>query len=157
MYFGHIKQLDDAEKIYPEAIARLLRIFAALDIKTLENKRYDVDGDNVFYTVMDAQTSPAADNKPETHKKYIDVQFLLEGEEGIGVIIDQGKHPVTEDLYAEKDIAFYAKDLKDELMVVAKPGNFTVLFPTDIHRPACAITAAGKIRKIVGKIAISAL
>ena len=157
MFFGHIKQLDDAEKIYPKAVVTLLKIFAKLDTKTLENKRYDVDGDNIFYSVVEAETAPAANNKPETHKKYIDVQFLLEGEEGIGVIIDQGQHPVTEDYYAEKDLAFYSKDLKDELMVEAKSGNFTVLFPKDIHRPLCAVKSSGKIRKIVGKIAMSAL
>ena len=157
MFFGHVKQLEDANKIYPKAMANLLKIFANLDSAKLENKRYDVDGDNVFYTVMDAETKPAAENKPETHKLYIDVQYLLEGEEGIGVIIDRGQLPITEDYYADKDIAFYAKEAADDLMVVARPGNFTVLFPKDIHRPCCAISAPGKIRKIVGKIAMSAL
>ncbi|MDR1828749.1 MAG: YhcH/YjgK/YiaL family protein [Methylobacteriaceae bacterium] len=157
MYFGNIKQLSEVDKAYPKAVAKLLKVFAGLDPAKLENKRYDVEGDSIFYIVSEGTTKPAAENRPEAHKRYLDVQFLLEGAEGIGLAIDEGQFAITEDLFADKDIAFYAKENADEFMIVARPGSFTVLYPTDIHRPMCAVGAPGKVRKIVGKVAVSAL
>jgi len=152
MYFGHIRQIENSHNLYPAPIARLLKIFTTLDIHALENKRYDVDGDNIFYAVSEAETKSAPLLRPETHFRYIDVQFLISGNEQIGITVDNGSYPIVENLYEEKDIAFYAEKTPDEVLVRAQAGNFTVIFPDEIHRPCCAVHKPEKIRKIVGKV-----
>ncbi len=153
MIFGHIKQLSDAEKLYPSVIAKALRYLEKTDFTTLEPGRYDIDGDKMFALVQKVVTKPKNDGKPETHRKYIDVQYLVRGNEWIGATIDCGQFPIVEDLLAEKDLAFYG-NVSGETNLEFTPGSFGVFFPTDIHRPLSGNGKEEEILKVVIKIAV---
>lgn len=45
-------------------------------------------------------------NRPEVHRRYIDIQFLAWGEEKIGIAIDTGNNKVSESLLEQRDIIF---------------------------------------------------
>ena len=92
--------------------------------------------------------------KPETAelpvgRYYIDIQYLFTGKEV------QGYAPllpgVTGEEPAGKDNIFYA-DVENEQFVTLHPGEFTVYFTNDIHRPNCTMDEPVNIHKAVVKI-----
>ncbi len=106
--------------------------------------------------MIDLTTKPAAENRPEVHRKYIDVQFLCSGRERIGVVADTGENEVAADMLAERDMLFY-RDVDNETVLEMRPGNFAVFFPSDVHRTACQTDKPEAIRKVVMKVAVSLL
>lgn len=145
----------ESNSIYPkilgEVIAYLQENFEK--IKDFENGRYNIDGDNVFMNIGEATTQEKELKKPESHKKYIDVQLLLEGEEVFGFGIDDGSYVAIES-NEEKDVYFY-EDIKNESFIKAKSGDFNIFFPADIHRPGVKNEESSKIKKAVVKVLYS--
>jgi biofilm protein TabA len=152
MYFGHIRHLDDAERLYPAVIARVLRHLAATDLVSKMGQRQHIDGDRIFYDVVDLKGGDAATVRPESHKKYLDIHLVLEGRERMGIIQDEGRMAVTDDKFADKDIGFYDASHADQCVLKLDPGHFVVVYPADIHRPACSEPPGAPIRKLVVKI-----
>ncbi|MDZ6641922.1 YhcH/YjgK/YiaL family protein, partial [Escherichia coli] len=101
-------------------------------------------------------TREAAENRPEVHRRYIDIQFLAWGEEKIGIAIDTGNNKVSESLLEQRDIIFY-HDSEHESFIEMIPGSYAIFFPQDVHRPGCILQTASEIRKIVVKVALTAL
>jgi YhcH/YjgK/YiaL family protein len=69
---------------YPPVIRKALQAVAQQDPHTLPPGKYTVDGDNLFFTVVEGQTRPLAEQRPEFHRQYIDIHIVLAGEEIIG-------------------------------------------------------------------------
>jgi biofilm protein TabA len=118
------------------------------DLKTIEKGRYPIDGENVCAIVTEDPSKNFDKTNWESHRKYIDLQSVIEGEEKIGVY-PVSKARVTKEYDESKDIANYTADGK---LYSAKPGTFFLFFPTDAHRPN--ITPGGNlvVKKIVIKI-----
>ena len=53
------------------------------DLKSMESKKYIIDGENLYANLQDYDTKLEADY--EVHRKYIDIQYMIEGEENIGI------------------------------------------------------------------------
>ncbi len=66
----------------------------------------EIDGQNIFAQIIDMTTRDAAENRPEVHRRYLDIQFLAWGEEKIGVAIDTGNNQISESLLEQRDIIF---------------------------------------------------
>jgi YhcH/YjgK/YiaL family protein len=118
------------------------------DLKTIEKGRYPIDGENVFAIVTEDPSKNFDKTNWESHRKYIDLQSVIEGEEKIGVY-PVSKAKVTKEYDETKDVANYSADGK---LYSAKPGTFFLFFPSDAHRPN--ITPGGNlvVKKIVIKI-----
>lgn len=114
--------------------------------------RHDVMGDEVFALVQEYQTAPAAEKRWEAHRKYADIQYIVSGEEAIGWALTESLD-LREDLFEDKDIAFYA-EAADHAGVRLEAGMFTVFFPSDAHKPGCSIGLPSRVRKIVMKVAL---
>ena len=69
--------------------------------------RYEIEGDSLYALVSSYGTSPAEDRRFEAHRKYIDVQVLLEGEEKIETSFASDLKPLQE-YFEPKDIIFLA-------------------------------------------------
>lgn len=135
---------------YPEAIAKALDFLAKPETAELPVGRYEIDGDNIYVLIQDQVTAPVDQKRAESHRNYIDIQFLFSGEEV------QGYAPLTDesviiDEPEGKDNIFYSP-VKNEQFVTLKPGEFTIYFTNDIHRPNCTMGEAVNIHKAVVKI-----
>jgi len=104
--------------------------------------------------VLDLITRTWDENRPEVHRRYLDIQFLAWGEEKIGVAIDTGNNEISESLLEQRDIIFYHGS-ENESFIEMTPGTYAIFFPQDVHRPACIKNKVSAIRKIVVKVAIS--
>ncbi len=116
--------------------------------------RYEIDGDAIYAMIQDNETHAVFPEKLEIHKKYIDIQLLLAGEE---IIVYRDVENLKESVpYNEtKDIAFYHHKEEGAVPLVLIPGNFAVFFPWEGHMPGVYLREGEslKVRKCVVKIA----
>ncbi len=118
------------------------------DLKTLANGRHAIDGDNVYAIVTEAPTKDYDKTAFESHRRYIDLQFVITGVENMA------KAPVTavtisKSYNATADIAYYNGEGK---IYTVPEGTFMLFFPTDAHRPNITPGGNNVVKKIVIKI-----
>ena len=117
------------------------------DLKTLAKGKYPIDGDNVFASVTEDPSKDFDKTNWESHRKYIDVQCVITGDEKMGKWPVAEITTVTKPYDETKDVANYTAPGK---FYTIPAGTFIIFFPTDAHRPN--ITPGGN--KVVKKIVI---
>ncbi|ROS11140.1 biofilm protein TabA [Raoultella sp. BIGb0399] len=153
MISGHISQLVVAQKEFPPIIFSTLKIIKALDFSQHPDGQFEKNG--VLFKTFTAPTVLPHERKPETHKEFIDIQFVITGKERVefcstGNIKPSESHP-------EQDNYFYTRSSVSLDGIDMNNGDFVVFFPWDIHAPLCHDTECQQIRKIVAKVPLSAL
>jgi len=119
------------------------------DLTKMEPGKYVLDGDNLILTIAEIDGKNQNIAKLETHKKYIDIQLVLCGQETMGwAALEKCTHE-TEPYNPEKDITFYSDKATTYLTV--NPGEFVVFFPDDAHAPAIG---TGPIKKAIVKVLV---
>ena len=138
-YRGFHKNLDTA-------IDYLTAYTTAHALAELPLGRTEVDGENVFINVMDAELHDDADSHPEYHHLYADLQIDLEGGEGWGYETAPGEEIGT----FTGDIGF--RESPDAVRGSLGEGRFVIFFPGELHKPGVARPGCSKVRKAVIKI-----
>ena len=157
MFVGMVSALDEGYLHYPAIIQQALRYLRAQDFTKMPDGTYTVDGTDIKASVQRYMTKPAAECRPESHQKFVDIQFIAEGEDCMGWCPLSPSLTVSEPYDAQKDVGFFEKLVPDS-DVVLSPGAFAVLYPEDVHRPKGAVD--GKpvhVTKVVVKIPVDAL
>jgi YhcH/YjgK/YiaL family protein len=128
--------------------------FAFLSRPCLESatdgKTVLAEPDKVFANIQTYMTKPLEGGSMEAHKKYIDVQYIVSGEEWIGWAPFGGQKVVTP-FDAGKDIGFYSGETS---LLHLRAGMFAIFFPQDAHMPCRFIKTACEVKKIVVKVAV---
>ena len=107
-------------------------------------------GQEAVYRHKDEYT--AGTYKFEAHRKYVDIQCLLEGQENIESTVLNG---LTVDMPydAEKDVEFYAQTDNQKIVTHLMPGIFAAFFPQDAHMPGVSVGGSPAfVKKVVVKI-----
>ena len=89
----------------------------------------------------------------EAHRKNIDIQYLLKGEERIACMPIE-KLTETEPYSEEKDAAFYAAEGVAAQTMTIGGGYFAIFFPQDGHMPQLCVDEPEMVKKVVVKVAI---
>jgi len=141
--FSHIDQLLRAGS----QTATRLR-----DMRSGDAEKVDLGGGG-FAINQVYDTKPRAEGFFESHRKYVDVQLIFEGEE-VMEVIDVSRISVREPYNAERDLILYANAADaSHLRLIA--GHAAIFFPTDVHMPSLrAGSAAGLVRKSVVKVPV---
>jgi len=121
------------------------------DLKAMPLGKQEIEGKHLFVSVAEYYGKQKPDALYESHKKYIDIQYVIKGEEIMG-LTTLDKAAIKEPYNEEKDIAFYNYDGGDYMK--ATPENFFIFFPEDVHRPSITTGDSVLIKKIVVKILI---
>lgn len=120
------------------------------DLLSMECGKYEIDGDNIYANLQEYDTKPVDEGKWEAHKKYIDIQYVIKGQEEMGYANISEMKPICE--YDEsKDIVFL-KGSGD--FFVVKEGFFTIFTPNDAHMPSLAVVEEEYTKKVIVKIKI---
>ncbi len=147
-----IDKISEAKKYFSvhPSFEKAFKALEAIDDNT-PNDRIGVDGDNIFINLSDYTNKNVDDCLFESHKKYIDIQFVLKGSEIIDVC-DADNLTYTDNRLETDDIAFFENtDIFSSAYL--EEGMFLVLFPGEAHRPCVAPDGKGvKVRKAVAKI-----
>jgi len=123
------------------------------NLHVLPDGRVDIDGDRVFALVQRYETVRTGAPKFEYHRKYIDVQFIVSGEEVIGWAAS-GSMQITEAYDVKKDICFGMMKKGTWTPVLLRAGQLVVLWPEDAHAPKLAAGKPSPVMKIVVKVAV---
>ena len=139
LYYGMHPRFQEAFDFIKKAIA-----------ENLEPGKYEIDGKELWASVQEYTSKLEADAKAEAHKNYIDIQFIVKGEEIIAVAPIQTEKRLTE-AKEEKDVWFYECDTQS---VILKDGDFMVLYPSDLHLPGKAVNQPSEVLKVVIKVRV---
>jgi YhcH/YjgK/YiaL family protein len=120
------------------------------DLDTLKPGKYPIDGDNAFATITDAPSKTFDKSGWESHRKYIDLQYVIKGKETI-MVADLATATVTNPYDEKKDIANYTAEGKS---YVATPDYFFLFFPDNVHRPNILVDGYPQVKKLVIKIIV---
>lgn len=133
------------------AIRKAVEFLRRPDLATLADEKVVIDGEKVFALPQHCETEAQAAPRFEYHRKYIDIQFVVEGEEVIAwAPAEQLK--ITAPYDRDKDITFGTAPPEAVTRIRLHGGQLAVLYPEDAHAPRLAAETAGKIFKIVVKV-----
>ncbi|MCX2450103.1 YhcH/YjgK/YiaL family protein [Pedobacter sp. PLR] len=119
------------------------------DLEKMAPGKYPISGERCFAVVSEYETKAPVKTKIESHKKYIDLQYIIKGKEQIGVT-SALYATVKEPYVASRDVVFYQADQLHYHQ--AKPSEFFLFFPADFHQPGVWLDAATHVKKLVIKI-----
>jgi YhcH/YjgK/YiaL family protein len=146
MIVAPIAHLERYTAVHPR-FARAVEFIQRTDLAALAPGRHAVDGDELYVSIdyQDGRGHEGA--RLEAHRRYIDIQITLSGDEEIGWRpLGQCARPNGE-FSAERDIVFF--DDSAETWVNVPPGVFAVFFPEDAHAP---LAGRGHLRKAIVKV-----
>ncbi len=87
--------------------------------------------------------------KLECHRRYIDIQLVLEGDEQMGWKTLADCHDPADEYSLDRDIRFFND--APSTWIATPPDCFCIFFPEDAHAP---LVGEGNIRKVIFKIAV---
>jgi len=148
-----IDTLSRAEKttFYPAGIRQALHAVIAQDPHTLPPGKYIVDGDNLFFNVVEGETRPLAEQRPEYHQQYIDIHIVLTGEEIIGAG-NKGLEIIPDGAFNDAHDIGFCMQISSETLIHLHPEEIAIVFPGELHRPMGSLGAGAPLRKIIVKI-----
>lgn len=148
MIFDTLKNVDNYKGL--GRVYEALKFLRETDFSKVPLGRYELQGDDIFYMVQSYDTDPDK-TISEAHKKYIDIQFMVEGEEIIGVADISDEKELTE-AKEENDVWFYS--CRTEPLTLSA-GKYMVLYPNDLHCPGVATKGTPMTcRKVVVKVKV---
>jgi YhcH/YjgK/YiaL family protein len=151
-----IDHIDNANKYYAlgKGIEKALRYLQSTDFTVMPKDKYVLDGEQLFAIVNEYDTVDPLNEQMEAHKKYVDVQFIVQGEECIG-------HATLQNQTITKPYS----DVDDYLLVLDPPkffskltaGMFSIFYPTDLHAPNLHTDKMHFVKKVVIKVAVESI
>lgn len=121
------------------------------NLDTLSTGKHPIDGDNAYASVTEAPSKELDKAGWESHRKYIDLQYVIRGKERIDVV-DINKATVTKPYSETGDAANYTAEGTSH---TAEPGTFYLFFPQDVHRPNIKVAGYDTVKKLVIKIKVA--
>lgn len=136
--------------------ATAFEYLAKTDFSALAAGRHDVEGDEVFAMVQSYDSRVKnAESLWEAHRKYIDIQYILSGQEQMGYG-PADVLTITTPYSDENDVVlFKEKPGQAHDYVRVSTGMFTIFAPHDAHQPGMAIDQPQKVSKVVMKLRVN--
>jgi len=133
-----------------ENLSKAINYLINNKLNDLEIGKHEIIGSDIFVIMSEYDTKEEANCYTEAHKKYIDIQIMLKGEEKFGFAF-LNNQTVTESYNDEKDYTFYKAELDYQYL---REGSFAIFLPTDVHCPSIMINNSIKVRKAVVKVRV---
>ncbi len=137
-------------KSLQDRIHKVFAFIAEHDLSDMTPGRYEIEGSSLYMNLEEFTTSPAEGRDFEAHKKYVDLFYVVTGEEGVDI---SDIHALSSAGYnEEKDRESLNGNAQKHMVLHA--GEYMTLFPADAHRPAICEGEPKPMKKAVFKIAI---
>ncbi|MCC6153731.1 MAG: YhcH/YjgK/YiaL family protein [Candidatus Hydrogenedentes bacterium] len=118
------------------------------DLEKLPDGKHIIDGEHLFALSFRYNSQPIEAGTWEAHRRYADLQYIVRGEERMGIGL-QGR--LEEKPYDEsRDCVFMNGDYTD--IITVKAGEFVIFWPGEAHKPNLAVTSPAPVAKVVLKI-----
>lgn len=148
MILSNLKNSSRYENLHP-AFKKAFDYIKSHDLLNADLGKIYLEEDNLFIANSNSTLKKKEEQVLEYHKKYIDIQIVLEGKETIGWK-DLGECSDEKQAYLEeKDCGLY-NDAATAYFDL-KPNDFVIFYPEDAHAP---VIGEGTVRKLVVKVKI---
>lgn len=115
--------------------------------------KYEIDGKELYASVLEYDSKAEADAKYEAHERYIDIQYIVAGREAMNVVFIE-KAKVKGEYNPEKDVVFFEHP-DEAIRCLVEAGEYGIFFPDDVHQPSVAVNGvSAPVKKIVVKVKI---
>ena len=150
MIFDHLHNARLYENLHL-GLKTGVALLADSAIMSLQDGRHLIDGERLIAMPQRYDTRLASAGKWESHRRYIDIQYIVQGEELMGWA-NTSQLRVSEPYDPARDVAFH----EGTGSVVRVPaGYFAIFYPEDAHMPCLAVDdRPALVRKVVLKVAV---
>jgi len=149
MIHDHVARADRYRPLGSQ-LALALEYIRSSDFGTVPDGRHPIDGDRVYALVQSYITKLPGQRTWEAHRRYMDLQFVIEGSEQIGYM-PPGRTSESE-YDAARDFATVPGGASDGDLLTVRVGDFMLIWPGEVHMPGLAIGPPAAVRKVVVKI-----
>jgi YhcH/YjgK/YiaL family protein len=149
MIFDKISNSGKYKCLSPR-LAKGLEYISVTDFSRMEAGKYELDGEALIAIVSEYETKSSGQCALEAHCKYLDIQYMLVGEEYVGLNFLHKQVPSK----AYSDADDYALYTDSCSMVKLTAGHFAIFYPEDLHMPGVQIENPARIRKVIIKVLI---
>ncbi len=105
--------------------------------------KYDIDGDRLFYMISENMTEPGESAAPEYHARYLDIQIVLQGREGMAFSTRPAGARRTRTLTDKEHCILPTSVIEKNRRL--NEGDF-VVFIGEVHK-LCAVGEPARVRK----------
>lgn len=119
------------------------------DLGQRPDGRHEMAGDRLFVVIARDQGRGREKSLLEFHRKYIDIQFVIDGSDSIGWLPTAKCERIATAYDPEKDLGFYYDRPDTWLELFA--GHFAVFYPDDAHAP---LGTEAPVHKAVVKVLV---
>lgn len=119
------------------------------DFSSIKPGRYEIEGSRVFALVETYLPKRYKEGFWEAHRKHLDVQYIVSGQEKIGYAPVSSMEPGPYN--PDKD--FYKLEGQGDFITL-HTGQFAILKPQDAHMPGIETDERRAVKKVVIKVRI---
>ena len=128
---------------------RAFRFLADADLRSFTPGRHPIDGDHIYLSIDHVQGRGRDGARLEAHRRYIDIQYTIAGDEEIGWMPLAACGAPAGDFDEARDVGFF--DRRPSTWLAVPEGTFAVFFPHDAHAP---LGGRGALKKAIVKVAV---
>lgn len=154
MLFGDLTRPDFADFL-PPLLAKCCHKLNTLELEALPLGQ-QVLMDDISMNVMEFTTAEAETKQAELHRKFIDIQVLISGEEAIEYSVAMPNLAHYTD-YNEQDDYQLTPDLEQKNRLVLRPKMFAIFLPNEPHKPGVSVNGDKVLKKLVVKVPVARL
>lgn len=150
MIFGNINHLSD----YPfldSAVKECFEYAKSHDLLSYEKGSHPIDGERLYVNIAEYETTTPENRFWEAHKQYLDLHFMIKGEERIDLAFIENMEQKD---YVEKD-DFLPLEGTPVVTAVLHENDFLICYPQDGHMTGLAADKPVSLKKAIFKIRIS--
>jgi biofilm protein TabA len=143
--------LDDAglyTRLHP-LFARAFDLLRAPDLRTREPGKHVIEGESLYLVIANDEGKGMDGAVLEAHRKYIDIQYVLEGNDMIGWRPARECALLTKPYDAANDVELYGE--RPLAWTPVGGSRFALYFPCDAHAP---LGGTGRLRRAIVKVGI---
>lgn len=129
---------------------RAFEFLRSTNLNALAPGRHLIEGEYLFAIAESTPGRSREEARLECHRKFIDIQLVLEGTDEMGWKPLHDCHEPLSDYSEAKDIQFF-RDTPAS-WISTPPSAFCLFFPQDAHAP---LVSSGNIRKVIIKVAVA--
>lgn len=146
-----VQNINNENDHSPEILLELIKFLKNCDFNYLKEGEYQLYEDKIKLIFSEYETEEIYEKKPEQHRRYIDIQYIIYGQESIGISYPNNENEAISEFNVEKDVVLFNK-VVDEFFISLKSGMYVVIFPYEIHRPNLSDGGKHRIKKAVIKL-----
>jgi YhcH/YjgK/YiaL family protein len=146
-----IDSLDEARRYFPlhPLFSRAFEILERPDLLSLPAGKHPIEGDRLYLVIALEDGAGTERAVLEAHRKYIDIQFVIEGTDMIGWKPVRECTDVRQPYDPSKDVELYGG--RPLSWTPVSGSGFAVYFPADAHAP---LGGTGRLRRAIVKVGI---